>query len=114
MCDHQGRAPSAVEKIRGEPWSYFEGDPFLDDELQGAARYLKGRELVGGYMTAHRDDPLRPQITDDGRACVEQYDGSVVAWEQRDRAAPSTHVTTHFHDRVSGQVGIAGGDVHPA
>lgn len=48
----------------------------------------------------------------DGRACVEQYDGSVVAWERRTQGdGGDTHFNTHFHGDASGQFGFAAGNV---
>lgn len=106
-----GPTPAALTYVRGRPWSYVEGDPFTDEELEAAGKYLEERGLVTGVPVADSEAPLHPRITGDGRDCVEQYDGSVVAWSNRNREG-RTQFVTHFHGEASGQFAFAGRDVH--
>lgn len=113
LYDRDGApAPSGVEDMQGDPRAFIEGDPFSDGELQQAAAHLAELNLIAGTPVSGRDDPVLPHIQTDGRVCVEQYEGSVARWQQRGQhGAGDTHFVTHFHDAVSGQVGIAGRDV---
>lgn len=107
-----GPNPSSVDDIRGDPRSFFEGSPFTDEELHRSALYLKERGLLDGLAVWQRADPLRPQLTSDGRDCIEQYEGSVAAFMRRSLDQRGDQIITHFNAPVHGQVGIAGGDLN--
>lgn len=108
---HQDKRPVAVEDVRGEPWSFFKGDPLTDAELQKTAHYLYERGLIDGATVDQRYDPLRPTIEPGGRVCVEKFDGSVVAWKQCAlwlRAPTSSWNRSRAERRQSDRAGAGG------
>ncbi|MDX6307441.1 MAG: hypothetical protein QOI06_487 [Nocardioidaceae bacterium] len=97
-----GPPPTDATDVRGQPWSFFEGDPFTDEELNTAARYLLDRGLIRGFTSWGAVGPARPHITNDGIDCVEQnYDGSVSAYIQRQQRGSG--VTFHNYGDNYGQ-----------
>ena len=88
----------AVEDFAADVRAHFEGDPFTEEEIRTAAADLKTKGLVQTVDVAEAG-PIRMQIHVDGKTVVENFDGSISAYERRDQMQSNV-----FH--VSGNSGI--------
>lgn len=61
----------------------FFGDPFSEAEANEALDYLGEVGLAKGISVAWGGSLLRPDVTADGKTCVERYNSSVGAWLAR-------------------------------
>ncbi len=73
--------------------SHYFGEQFTEDELVDAVEYLRNVGLVTGFDSS-APMLLRPRVTEDGMSCVERFDSSVAAWQDRDRGRVET---TSYH-----------------
>lgn len=63
--------------------AHFFGDQFTEAEANETITYLGKVGLATGVTVAEIDSLLRPEVTEDGKSCVERYDSSVGAWFAR-------------------------------
>lgn len=83
LDDHDGEYVDTTLDFEGHTSAHIYGSPFTADEIEKASSYLENLELIEGVRSMGYESLARPEITDSGRACVERYDSSVAAWEDR-------------------------------
>jgi hypothetical protein len=88
------RVPDATATFLGDARASFYGQPFTPDDVRQAMSFLHGQRLIEGVTVAESDNVLQARITDDGRACIEQYGGSVADWMSRGANRGGDTITT--------------------
>jgi hypothetical protein len=73
--------------------AYYYGQLFTPDDVQQSMSFLYGQGLITGVTVEESDNVYHAQITDDGRACIEQY-GSVADWMNRGTLSGGDTITT--------------------
>ena len=63
--------------------AHFFGERFSEAEANEALDYLGEVGLAKGISVAWGGSLLRPQVTADGKTCVERYDSNIGAWLAR-------------------------------
>lgn len=83
--------------------SLWETVRFTDVEIQDAAEYLCGKELINGATVAELRGPVRAEITTDGIDCVTDWEGNVAEY-LRDRKGygPTINHGPVFHGAAQG------------
>jgi hypothetical protein len=81
----------------------FYGQPFTPEDVQQAMSFLHGQGLIEGVTVEESDDVLHARITDDGRACVEQYGSSVADWMSRGSSRGGDTIMTTITDSPGAQ-----------
>jgi hypothetical protein len=82
---------------------YFYGLPFTVADIDEARGFLGKKGLLTGVAVAEGPGYLRPEITMDGRTCVELYDSDVAAF-----LTPSVKdsAVTNYHTNIHGSSGF--------
>jgi hypothetical protein len=86
--------------------AHYFGDKFTEQEIRRAATTLRERGLIGSKGSAEHEF-LRVIIEEDGRECLERFDGDVDAWRDHQRGyGGDVYTTTITHS--PGAQSIAG------
>lgn len=80
---------SDVNPFLADVRSAFFGDQFTEAEANEAITYLGKVGLATGVTVAEIDSLLGPEVTEDGKTCVERYDSNVGAWLARTGSGPT-------------------------
>jgi alpha-D-ribose 1-methylphosphonate 5-triphosphate synthase subunit PhnG len=91
--------------IHGAPQGHFEGDLFMEPEVNEATVYLREHGLIRGTRSSG-GGVARPTLTAEGIDCADRYDSSVPAYLSRHQTSGGTTFHTHFNAPVTGQVGV--------
>ena len=95
LYEQPGQVP-AVGPFLADTRAYFFGDRFTEDEANEALDHLGEVGLAKGISAAWGGSLLRPEVTADGKICVERYDSNVGAWLARATPGPSVTIL-HSH-----------------
>ncbi len=98
-----GKKSPVLDHFLQAPQGNFEGIPFGVDEMHDASRYLRDKGFLAGGAS-FGGGVARPSLTCEGEEVVEEYNGSLRAYERAH--LPTGQRTTHFHGDVHGQVAV--------
>ena len=87
LYEMPGQVPDAAP-FSADPRSSFFGEDFADQEISESLGHLLEIGLTEG-ISSWGGSVVRPQLTADGRICVERYDASVAAWQSRASTEPT-------------------------
>lgn len=73
--------------------SRFFGERFTEEEVNDAVDYLADAGLVSG-LSSSAPMLLRPQVSHEGKICVERYNSSVTSWQDRGSGASTSFTFT--------------------
>jgi hypothetical protein len=80
-----------IDDVLKSPESIFEGERLTLPEIDRAAASLRAKGLISGVMVDQRLGPVRAETTDSGDRCVEQHEGNVSEYEQRQLPSHTTY-----------------------
>ncbi|MEV0732354.1 hypothetical protein [Polymorphospora sp. NPDC050346] len=95
--------PDTMDVLHSAEAVYL-GDRLTEHDIDQAALYLCEQKLIEGIMTGQTAGPVRVKLTSDGRDCVEQYEGDVVAGQQGQRRG---HTVNNFESIVQNNGAMA-------
>jgi hypothetical protein len=109
LYEQDRNLPDATRFLR-DPRAHYFGDPFDVAEIHPALSFLMTAGLASGFKTS---SPVvgRPQITDNGRVCVERYNSDIAEWQIPTPGQAGPVYTSHIHNSPAAQImaGSAGG-----
>lgn len=95
--------PSDAHGLRADTRGWFLGTQFSEQDCDEAVTHLHEIGLVEATPIAE-GAPLHPSLSADGKRCVEQFDGSVVAWQNRGQNRGGDTYTSQVYGSPGAQV----------
>jgi hypothetical protein len=101
---HEGRSAGSAELMASrDGWRFFDS-PFTVDEVNEAAKFLRGTGLVDGWD--YTDGTfMQPRLTADGTQCVDFFDADVRTFLYPEQRGGTVTYQQNFNGPVHGQVG---------
>lgn len=85
--------PADVSPFLADVRARYFARRFTEAEVNEALDFLEEHGLAKGISAAWGGSLLRPEITADGKVCVERYDGNVGAWLSRAAPGPTFSIS---------------------